>query len=45
MATKKNDKGVEKRVAERKSFVASRTNLEKAEALKLFYVNTRAQEQ
>ena len=44
MASKKNTKAVEKRVAERKAFVAARPQLSKAEARKRYYVSTRAQE-
>ena len=44
MATKKNNPNVQKRVAERKAFVAARPNLSKETARKRFYVQTRAAE-
>ncbi len=44
MATKKNNPNVQKRVAERKAFVAARPDLSKEVARKRFFVQTRAAE-
>jgi len=44
MASKKNNPNVQKRIAERKAFVAARPNLSKEVARKRFYVQTRAAE-
>lgn len=44
MASKKNNPNVQKRIAERKAFVAARPDLSKEVARKRFYVQTRAKE-
>lgn len=44
MASKKKSQAEQRRIQERKAFVAARPNLSKEEARKRFYVTTRAQE-